>query len=78
MIRGQKNTMPHFGILASSEIAERCHVRRSLTAARLMVPEPDLAASAAASLWRLCSHALSPGAKKYACRATFLLDSPED
>ena len=60
--------MPHLGMLASREMADRCQVRRSLTAARLTVPEPDLAASPAASLWRLCSQALSLGARKYACR----------
>lgn len=61
--------MPHFGMLASSEMADRCQVRRSFIAARLTVPEPDLAASAAASLWRLCSQALSLGDKKSACRS---------
>ena len=62
--------MPHLGMLASSEIADRCQVRKSFMAARLTVWEPDLAASAAASLWRLCSHVLSLGARKYACSAS--------
>ncbi len=69
MMRGQKKTMPHLGMLASKEMADKCQVRISLTAAKLTVPAPDLAASPAAASWRFTSQALSPGAKKYACDA---------
>ena len=61
--------MPHLGMLASKEMADRCHVRISLTAAKLTVPAPDLAASSAAASWRFTSQALSLGARKYACDA---------
>ena len=61
--------MPHLGMLASKEMADRCHVRISLTAAKLTVPAPDLAASTAAASWRFTSQALSLGARKYACDA---------
>ena len=59
--------MPHFGMLASKEMADRCQVRISLTAAKLIVPAPDMAASSAAASWRFTSQALSLGARKYAC-----------
>ena len=57
----------HFGMLATSEMAARCQVRRLRMAGQVNVAAPWLTASAPSWALRLCSHSLSSGAKNFAC-----------